>query len=111
MSRPPTTDEGVAVPFIVRVETGYIDRDQYQVATLFQPGEPWKATKPQEQFNGKLLITHGFGCGVDYKPGDGARGHLAAPPRSRSGAGSRRCRTRSTTAATTATSPCRRSRS
>ena len=64
-----TTDEGVEVPFIVRVETGYIDRDQYQVATLFQPGVKWKATNPQEQFNGKLLITHGFGCGVDYKPG------------------------------------------
>src|SRR3954469_21230526 len=33
-----TTDKGVTVPFVVRVETGYIDRDQYKIATLFQPG-------------------------------------------------------------------------
>ena len=37
-----TTDQGKTVPFIVRVETGYMDRDQYQVATLFRPGQPWK---------------------------------------------------------------------
>ena len=30
-----TTDQGVTVPFIVRVETGYMDRDQYQIATLY----------------------------------------------------------------------------
>ena len=36
-----TTDRGVTVPFIVRVETGYQDRDQYQIAALFQPGKPW----------------------------------------------------------------------
>ena len=32
-----TTTEGVTVPFIVRLETGYIDRDQYAIATLFDP--------------------------------------------------------------------------
>ena len=64
-----TTDQGVKVPFIVRLEQGYIDRDQYAIAALFQPGEPWTATRPQEQFNGKLLITHGFACGVQYQTG------------------------------------------
>src|SRR4051812_42108152 len=64
------TDRGVTVPFIVRVETGYIDRDQYQIAALFQPGKRWKATKPQKQFNHKLLITHGVSCGVDYQTGE-----------------------------------------
>ena len=34
-----TTDEGVTVPYVVRVETGYQDRDQYKIATLFQPGD------------------------------------------------------------------------
>jgi hypothetical protein len=63
------TDRGVEVPFIVRVETGYIDRDQYKVAALFQPGKPWTATRPQKQFNHKLLITHGAGCGIDHKTG------------------------------------------
>src|SRR5437588_1074546 len=51
-----TTDQGVTVPFIVRVETGYMDRDQYQIATLFQPGKPWTTFAPQPQFNHKLLI-------------------------------------------------------
>jgi hypothetical protein len=64
-----TTDEGVSVPFIVRVETGYIDRDQYQIAALFQPGKPWTSVAPQRQFNRKLLITHGFGCGADHQTG------------------------------------------
>src|SRR4051812_34046072 len=65
-----TTDQGKTVPFIVRVETGYIDRDQYQIAALFQPRKSWRATKPQKQFNHKLLITHGVSCGVDYQTGE-----------------------------------------
>ncbi len=64
-----TTDQGVKVPFIVRVETGYQDRDQYQISVLFQPGKPWTTFSPQAQFNHKLLITHGFSCGVDYQTG------------------------------------------
>jgi hypothetical protein len=64
-----TTDQGVTVPFIVRVETGYMDRDQYQIASLFQPGKPWTTFAPQQQFNHKLLILHGASCGVDYQNG------------------------------------------
>src|SRR4051812_22569919 len=64
-----TTDQGVQVPFIVRLEQGYIDRDQYAIAALYVPGKPWSATRPQKQFNGKLLITHGFSCGVEYQTG------------------------------------------
>ena len=29
------------MPFIVRVETGYQDRDQYKIAVLYDPGKPW----------------------------------------------------------------------
>ncbi|HEX4673429.1 MAG TPA: DUF6351 family protein [Solirubrobacteraceae bacterium] len=65
-----TTDRGVTVPFIVRVETGYQDRDQYRIATLDQPGKPWSALHPQRQFNHKLLITHGASCNVDYETGN-----------------------------------------
>src|SRR5439155_19033714 len=54
-----TTTEGVTVPFIVRVETGYIDRDQDAIAALWQPGRPWQPTAPQKQFNDPLVITHG----------------------------------------------------
>jgi hypothetical protein len=64
-----TTDRGVTVPFIVRVETGYIDRDQYQIAVLFHPGRSWTGVAPQRQFDRKLLITHGFACGVSYQTG------------------------------------------
>ena len=64
-----TTDQGVTVPFIVRIETGYQDRDQYQIATLFQPGKPWQPWAPQSQWNHKLLITHGASCGIDHQSG------------------------------------------
>src|SRR5436190_16798461 len=64
-----TTENGHTVPFIVRVETGYLDRDQYRIAVLFQPGKPWSATAPQPQFNQKLLIHHGASCGADHQTG------------------------------------------
>jgi hypothetical protein len=64
-----TTDQGVTVPFVVRVETGYMDRDQYQITALYQPGKPWTAVAPQPQFDHKLLILHGASCGVDHQTG------------------------------------------
>ena len=57
------------MPFIVRVETGYMDRDQYQITVLYQPGKPWSAVAPQPQFDHKLLILHGSSCGVDHETG------------------------------------------
>ncbi len=63
------TDQGVTVPFIVRTETGYLDRDQYQISVLFQPGKKWRAVAPQRQFDHKLLILHGASCGVDHETG------------------------------------------
>lgn len=64
-----TTDQGTTVPFIVLVETGYLDRDQYSVAVLFQPNKPWTATSPQPQFDHKLFIDHGASCAVDHQTG------------------------------------------
>ncbi|HEX6477100.1 MAG TPA: DUF6351 family protein, partial [Acidimicrobiales bacterium] len=64
-----TTDEGVTVPYIVRVETGYQDRDQYQIALLFDPSAPWAPWVPQKQWNHKLVITHGASCGADHTTG------------------------------------------
>jgi hypothetical protein len=64
-----TTQTGTTVPFIIRIETGYQDRDQYQIATLFQPGKPWSAWAPQPQFNHKLLITHGASCAINHESG------------------------------------------
>ncbi|HEU5033158.1 MAG TPA: DUF6351 family protein [Mycobacteriales bacterium] len=64
-----TTTDGVTVPFIVREETGYIDRDQYAIATLWQPGKKWRAWAPQRQFNHRLVITHGASCDTAYESG------------------------------------------
>ncbi len=63
------TDSGQTVPFIVRIETGYMDRDQYQVSALFRPGKRWTAVAPQRQFDHKLLILHGASCGIDHETG------------------------------------------
>ena len=64
-----TTDEGVTVPFIVRREDGYQARDRYTILTLFQPGQGWEPWDAQEQWNHKVLATHGGGCGASYAPG------------------------------------------
>jgi uncharacterized tannase-like protein DUF6351 len=64
-----TTENGQTVPFIVRTETGYQDRDQYKIAVLYQPGLPWEAWAPQPQFIHKLLITHGASCGIEHQTG------------------------------------------
>lgn len=64
-----TTQTGVTVPFIVRVETGFMDRDEYKIAALFQPGKPWTAVKPQPQYNRKLVLTHGASCDTEYNSG------------------------------------------
>ena len=38
-----TTDQGVEVPFVVRREQGFQDRDRYTILTLFRPGQAWSA--------------------------------------------------------------------
>jgi len=64
-----TTQTGVTVPFIVRVENGYLDRDAYSIAAVYQPGKPWTAVLPQRQFNHKLVLTHGASCDTQYESG------------------------------------------
>jgi hypothetical protein len=64
-----TTQTGAKVPFIVRTETGYLDRDQYSISAVAQPGKPWDGTRPQPQFNHKLVLTHGASCDTEYKSG------------------------------------------
>lgn len=65
-----TTDNGVTMPFIVQLETGYQDRDQYKIFTLYNLDQGWSAQAPQEQWNGKLLITHGGNCGAAHAAGN-----------------------------------------
>ncbi len=49
-----TTDQGKTVPYIVRLETGTINRGIYDIAVLFDPSQPWKPWAPQTVWNGKL---------------------------------------------------------
>ena len=72
-----TTDEGVDVPFIIRLEEGVQNRDRYLIMTLYQPDQPWTALDPQEQWNGKLLIHHGGNVGVSYGMGTPPEGDIA----------------------------------
>lgn len=61
-----TTDQGNAVPFIIRIETGVQDRDYYNIAVLYDPTKSWQPWAPQSGWNRKLLIMHGAGCGKGY---------------------------------------------
>ncbi len=70
----------MTVPFVIRTETGFLDRDQYRITTLVQPGQAWEPWAPQRQFNGKLLITHGSGCGVEYQYGNAPSTTLDTAP-------------------------------
>jgi hypothetical protein len=58
-----TTDQGVTVPYIVRVERGTIDRGIFDVAVLFDPSQDWKPWAPQAAWNRKLVYTFGASTG------------------------------------------------
>nr|MBV6628391.1 hypothetical protein [Oceanococcus sp. HetDA_MAG_MS8] len=63
-----TTQTGETVPFIVRREDGFQDRDRYTIMVLYKLDEDWSAIEPQSQWNHKLLITHGGGCNMSFQP-------------------------------------------
>jgi hypothetical protein len=67
-----TTDQGKTVPFIVRTETGYQDRDQYAISILYDPTKPFTPWEPQDGWNHKVLITHGASCGIERQSGSAA---------------------------------------
>ena len=58
-----TTLTGAQVPYIVRIETGTINRGVYQIAMLHNPadGTPDVWT-PSAGWNRRLIYTHGGGC-------------------------------------------------
>ena len=69
------TVNGQAVPYIVRVETGVIDRAVYQVAALYD-GQAPSPLRPDASWNGKLIYTFGGGCNSGYHQGTGTGGVL-----------------------------------
>lgn len=56
-------DGALPVPYIVRVETGTVNRAIYEIAMLHDPAtsapSPWNRSP---NWNGKLVYTHGGGC-------------------------------------------------
>ena len=57
-----TTSDGKTVPYIVRVETGTINRAIYQTAVLADPAVPVGPMAPPSAWNGRLVYTFGGGC-------------------------------------------------
>lgn len=76
-----TTDAGKVVPYIVRTELGNQNRDQYAIAVLFDPDKPWTPWAPQAGWNGKVLVTHGAGCGGHHGEADPAEDGPGGPAR------------------------------
>jgi hypothetical protein len=61
-----TTDTGVTVPYIVRVERGTLNRGIYDIAVLVDPNQVaqgWKPTAPPTTWNRKLLYVFGPATG------------------------------------------------
>jgi len=59
-----TTDKGLTVPYIVRLERGVINRGIYEMAVLFDPTKPWSdGLAPQSAWSGKLEFVFGGSSG------------------------------------------------
>ena len=58
-----TTDAGVTLPYIVRLERGTMNRGIYDIAVLFDPSKPSTAVAPQSAWNRKVLFNFGASTG------------------------------------------------
>ncbi len=65
-----TTIDGRLVPYIVRVESGTINRTIYRIAILDDP-KPGAtgAWRPSQGWNGRLAVSFGGGSGANYNQG------------------------------------------
>lgn len=52
-----------AVPYIVQVERGTINRGIYDIAVLIDPTTTWTANAPQAQWTGKVVYSYGASTG------------------------------------------------
>jgi len=64
-----TTDQGVTVPYIVRIERGTMNRGIHEIAVLFDPAASWTPWARQPQWNQKLLMLYGAGTSQIYSQG------------------------------------------
>jgi hypothetical protein len=76
-----TTIEGNTVDFIVRVETGTINRAVYQIALIHQPRTPLPAPGARTAgWNGRLVYTFGGGLRASYHQGRWITGGSSGVP-------------------------------
>mgnify|MGYP001237898835 CR=1 FL=1 len=74
-----TTSDGNTVPFLVRLETGTINRAIYQTAILVDPTAPEPSPwSPPAPWNGRLVYTYGGGCEAGFFQGTSTGGVLNA---------------------------------
>ncbi|MBE7161977.1 MAG: hypothetical protein INR72_12090, partial [Williamsia herbipolensis] len=70
-----TTSTGRTVPYVVRVESGVINRSIYEFAVLDDGSHPISPTSGPTAWNGRMLYTFGGGCpGGWYTQGSGTGG-------------------------------------
>lgn len=74
-----TTLEGRTVPFVVRVETGTVNRGIYQNAVLHDPTRESAPTplKPPKAWNKRLIAVEGFGCPGGWYIQGAAQGNIS----------------------------------
>lgn len=66
------TRDGAQAPYIVRVESGVVDRSIYRIAVLDDPAQvpaDVRAWRPSKAWNGRLVVFFGGGCGAHYAQG------------------------------------------
>jgi hypothetical protein len=73
-----TTLAGVNVPFVVRVETGTVDRGIYQSAVLHDPTREAAPSPlaPPRAWNRRLVAVEGFGCPAGWYIQGASQGNL-----------------------------------
>jgi hypothetical protein len=74
------TSSGRTVDYVVRLETGVINRAIYQIAVLASLGERTvRFDRPPAEWNGRLIYAFGGGCGAAYHQGRGTGGVINNP--------------------------------
>jgi hypothetical protein len=64
-----TTIEGVRVPYVVRVESGTLNRTIYRIAMLDDPARTGAVGRRNPSWNGRLAVSFGGGGGAKYNQG------------------------------------------